>query len=361
MENKLLNAKKPRFGIGEAALASMLFIVYSFLFSLIYSFAFPKGIQENSFVMFVIQFVVEALFGVASITVALGCSVDFVKATGINKRFNYKMVVYGCLIAFVSMIGFGNLTNVFMEVLYALGYQSRGDTAITNVWQYIGYIIALCVTPAICEELLFRGTILSGLKSYGIKVAVLVSSLIFTFMHGSPDQTIHQMIVGVITGYLFFKSGNLWIGIIIHFFNNFIAVTQLFALSLAGVEATSEPYSFELVGFLINIVIAAAFAVAGYIIVKKLMQVILKENALLNKEALESTETIKVDGEEIETQIIVDGGENAASSDMAEAAKNNTFGEKKPISTFTVLLFSLSACYLAFEWIDSLLQGLGIV
>jgi len=361
MENKLLNAKKPRFGIGEAALASMLFIVYSFLFGLILSLAFPKGIQENSFVMFVIQFVVEVLFAVAAITVALGCSVNFVKATGINKRFNYKMVFYGCLIAFVSMIAFGNLTNVFMETLYALGYQSRGDIAINNVWQYIGYIIALCITPAVCEELLFRGTILSGLKSYGIKVAVIVSSLIFTFMHGSPDQTIHQMVVGVITGYLFFKSGNLWIGIIIHFFNNFIAVTQAFALSIAGIEATSEPYSFDLLNYLISILVAVAFAVAGYFVVKKLLQLMLKENALLNKEAVESTDTIKVDGEEVETQIIVDGGENAASSDIAEAAENNTFGEKKPISTITVVLFSLSACYLAFEWIGALLQGLGIV
>jgi len=230
-----------------------------------------------------------------------------------------------------------------------------------NVWQYIGYIIALSITPAVCEELLFRGTILSGLKSYGIKVAVIVSSLIFTFMHGSPDQTIHQMVVGVITGYLFFKSGNLWIGIIIHFFNNFIAVTQAFALSIAGIEATSEPYSFDLLNYLISILVAVAFAVAGYFVVKKLLQLMLKENALLNKEAVESTDTIKVDGEEVETQIIVDGGENAASSDIAEAAENNTFGEKKPISTITVVLFSLSACYLAFEWIGALLQGLGIV
>ena len=219
----------------------------------------------------------------------------------------------------------------------------------------------MAVLPAICEELLFRGTILSGLKSYGIKVAVMVSSRIFTFMHGSPDQTIHQMIVGVITGYLFFKSGNLWIGIIIHFFNNFIAVTQAFALSIFGVEVVAEAYSFEVLGFLFDVVIAAVFAVVGYFIVKKLIKEILKENAHLNKEAIESTDIIKVDGEEVETQIIVDGGENAASIDIAEASQNNDTIEKKPISTMTVVLFALSACYLAFEWIGSLLQGLGII
>ena len=78
---------------------------------------------------------------------------------------------------------------------------------------YLIYIIISCVTPAVCEEILFRGTIASGLKEKGFKIALFGSAIIFTLMHGNPEQTVHQFIIGLVVGYIFLKTGNIWLGL----------------------------------------------------------------------------------------------------------------------------------------------------
>ena len=114
MESKLLNKKKTKFSVADAALASLLFVIYNFLFVQIYLGIFPNGAPENSFAMFALQFLLEAVFLVASITVALSKKISF-SATGIKKHFNAKMVLLGLCISLVCLFGFGSITTVFLN------------------------------------------------------------------------------------------------------------------------------------------------------------------------------------------------------------------------------------------------------
>ena len=245
-----------------------------------------------------------------------------------------------------------------------LGYKSvLGSISITTFWQYLGYVIASCVAPAIFEELLFRGTILSGLKEYGIKVAVIVSAVIFTFMHGNPEQTVHQFIIGAVVGYIFFKSGNLWLGIIVHFFNNFISVTQAYVLSFF-MDTTAEVTSqIAIVDLVVDVVIAAILAYVGFEIIKWLIQKLLVEDARLNgvTEKVEEQQTILVDGQEVVAEVVVEGADNVVSSDVATASGTNFKKEKQPISASTIVCFAVAACYMLYEWIGYLLVGLGVI
>ena len=153
---------------------------------------------------------------------------------------------------------------------------------------YLAYVLVSCIAPALFEELLFRGNILSGLKQFGIKIAVVVSALIFMLMHGSPDQTVHQFIIGLIIGYLFIKSGNLWLGVIVHFFNNFIAITEVYVLQ-SMINSLSEEVEIVVttntitVGSLIfDLIYALIMAAIGYKLIKYAMSKILAEDKKIN-------------------------------------------------------------------------------
>ena len=91
-----------------------------------------------------------------------------------------------------------------------------------NVW-----LLVLCVAalPAICEELAFRGFVLSGLRSLGNnRRAIIISALFFGITHGFLQQSINAFVLGLVLGYLAVRSGSLLPGVIFHFLHNSLSV-----------------------------------------------------------------------------------------------------------------------------------------
>lgn len=362
MENNLLDSKKVKFGVSEAALASLLFVIYNFLFIEIYSFL-PNG-MKTGIVSYVASFLLEFTFALAAITVACAKKTNLVKASGMNKKISVKMVFLGFLISIVSLIGFGNVTNLFLELLYSLGYSSvLSDVVIDSFWKYLGYVIVSCITPAVCEELLFRGTILSGLKQYGPKIAIIISTVIFTIMHGNAEQTVHQFIIGIIVGYIFYKTGNLWLGVIVHFFNNFISVTGSYIISLMPSSGTEEVASTAMSGLeiLYNLLYVAVMAYLGYYFVKLLLKKLFDEDERVNGKNQENLnlQTITIDGEESVVEMAIDGETSVATSETSDEGFKQK-QSKEPLSTGSVIMFALSGVYLVFEWVATLLIGFGL-
>jgi sodium transport system permease protein len=84
------------------------------------------------------------------------------------------------------------------------------------------FLVAL--SPAICEEALFRGFILSGLRSLGQWPAIVISALLFAVAHGSIYRMLPTLFLGLLLGYAVWKTGSLLAGVVIHALNNGIAV-----------------------------------------------------------------------------------------------------------------------------------------
>jgi membrane protease YdiL (CAAX protease family) len=84
------------------------------------------------------------------------------------------------------------------------------------------YIIIVTVFAApIFEELIFRGMILDGfLKRYKPWTSVILSALIFAIAHISPLPFINAFMLGLLMGWVYWKTGSLWLTIMIHFVNN---------------------------------------------------------------------------------------------------------------------------------------------
>ena len=84
------------------------------------------------------------------------------------------------------------------------------------------FLVAL--SPAICEEALFRGFILTGLRSLGQWPAIVISALMFGVAHGSVYRMLPTLFLGILLGYAVWKTGSLLAGVLIHALNNGIAV-----------------------------------------------------------------------------------------------------------------------------------------
>ncbi|WP_185871076.1 CPBP family intramembrane glutamic endopeptidase [Blattabacterium cuenoti] len=84
----------------------------------------------------------------------------------------------------------------------------------------------------ICEEFLFRGIILNGMlknKIHPIK-AILFSSFLFGLTHMNPWQFVGGIFVGSFIGFVYFITSSIIDCILLHMFNNAIALFTMFFL-----------------------------------------------------------------------------------------------------------------------------------
>jgi len=89
----------------------------------------------------------------------------------------------------------------------------------------ISVIVVIALVPAVCEELAFRGFILSGLRHMGSKrAAILISSVFFGLTHGLLQQSLAAAMVGMVIGYIAVQTGSLLPCIIFHFTHNSLSV-----------------------------------------------------------------------------------------------------------------------------------------
>lgn len=86
-------------------------------------------------------------------------------------------------------------------------------------------LAVFALLPAICEELAFRGFILSGFSRNGrTGVAIVFSALLFGVMHMIPQQVFNAFLLGLVLGLLALRSGSIIPGVLFHFVNNAMGV-----------------------------------------------------------------------------------------------------------------------------------------
>lgn len=87
-------------------------------------------------------------------------------------------------------------------------------------------IIAIVIMAPIVEELLFRGAIEGYLlrKWKHPAGAIVFSSLVFGVVHGNWVQAPFAFVIGLALGWMYYRTGSLLPGILMHFVNNSTAV-----------------------------------------------------------------------------------------------------------------------------------------
>ena len=121
---------------------------------------------------------------------------------------------------------------------------------------FIINLIVFALTPAICEELLFRGFLQQQVaRSVSPHLAVFISALVFSFIHLQFYGFFSRMLLGVLLGYFLMFSGSLWPGIFAHFIFNASSVIVTFLSQGRGLirtEFASDDFQFPWYGILIS-------------------------------------------------------------------------------------------------------------
>lgn len=192
-----------------------------------------------------------------------------------KKRFSpftpTKPVPFGvAFLGVLAAIGLCMLANVinsyFLYFFTEMGWNvpEAPQTMVATPTSLALNLFTMAVLPALLEEMIYRGYILRTLRPYGNFFAVVVSSLLFSLMHGNLRQIPFAFIVGMVLGLLYVCTNNIWLPITVHFANNAISVLmEYFAFSLSenyqGVFYALIIYGLTAVG-----IIAAIVLIAGY-------------------------------------------------------------------------------------------------
>lgn len=107
-------------------------------------------------------------------------------------------------------------------------------------------LVLIALMPAICEELFFRGFILTSFKhnKKSYKGAIIASGILFGMMHMDFIRIIPTSILGMAFAYAVCKTNSIGVSMFMHFLNNGFAVviTHLSSKILENVESTTTTY-----------------------------------------------------------------------------------------------------------------------
>lgn len=137
-------------------------------------------------------------------------------------------------------------------------------------------IIAIVVAAPLLEELLLRGFIERGLIYHiGGTKAIVVSAVIFGVMHFNPWQALPAFIIGLALGWIYWRTHNLWLTILMHFITNGTSVvtTRLFpqySMSDSFLQDIMRDYAGDGAYVVLVSVCAALAAVLFYCLNRKL-------------------------------------------------------------------------------------------
>ena len=124
--------------------------------------------------------------------------------------------------------------------------------------------MAVAIVPAFCEELLFRGVVLSNLMPYGKANAIIVSAMLFGLMHGNLYQFLYTTAAGIIMGCVYVLTDSIWCSILLHLINNTISLLQM-----SIDDRFASEYSWIIVVAIECVIIFAGIICAFLLVTKK--------------------------------------------------------------------------------------------
>ena len=173
---------------------------------------------------------------------------QYLKGLGFNSKFKRQNILIILMIIFFSQplvaycmqlnLDFINsITDYIPKVIESMKQMeekakllTEGFLKMDNIGDLLFNLFLIAIIPAIGEEMFFRGVIQKKLKNIlrNPHIAILITSFIFSAIHMQFFGFLPRFFLGMVLGYLFYYSGNLWMPIIAHFINNALAILLMY-------------------------------------------------------------------------------------------------------------------------------------
>ncbi|MBQ8046869.1 MAG: CPBP family intramembrane metalloprotease [Prevotella sp.] len=157
------------------------------------------------------------------LTVVLFLALRWVSVSGNYIRTRpWGVLVWASLLTFGTIIPSEWLAEA-MNIDAPEDYEQLMLRIMSSRW---GYLLIGILVP-VAEEMVFRGAILRSLLSMFNRqshwVAIVLSAMIFGAVHGNLAQFVHATLLGLLLGWMYYRTESIFPGIVVHWVNNSIA------------------------------------------------------------------------------------------------------------------------------------------
>lgn len=149
------------------------------------------------------------------------------KKLNIGKVFKLKCVSREqfilSLILFISFNGIALFLDNFMNLIlsgFGLGYRMNNYVLAKDTSTLIVLILVAGIITPLCEELFYRGFLISSIERNGIRISIIYSAVCFSIMHTNPYRLSSLFIYSVFIGIIVHYTNSTLPGIVFHIFNN---------------------------------------------------------------------------------------------------------------------------------------------
>mgnify|MGYP004505054231 FL=1 len=141
-----------------------------------------------------------------------------------------------CLPVFLGVANLANLAGALINRL--TGSPTTSEMLPSGGPELLMQFLALCVMPAVAEELLFRGAFQGLMRPCGSAAAIFAPALLFGVLHLDLAQGLTAFACGVFLGWLAERSGSILPGMLLHLVNNALAFLTIYLRYYAPAEVS---------------------------------------------------------------------------------------------------------------------------
>jgi len=250
---------------------------------------------ENVFLLKIMQLINHlGMFIMPALVFAFLVTRKPVSYLKLGNRISLRCIVYVLIIVLAVMPILDVLVNLNESINFPSGIEAwmkatenqatQLTEAFLNVNTYRAFffnLFLIALIPAIGEEFIFRGSLQKILIDW-IKnphVAIFITAATFSAVHLQFYGFIPRMFLGVILGYIFFWTDNIWYPILLHFMNNAFTVVMYF-LKNRGIFDI-EPIEKRISGSVLIVIFSTVFLITFLFLIQKKQKKIISDSQQL--------------------------------------------------------------------------------
>ena len=209
----------------------------------------------------------------------------------LNKLY-FKDALLIILLAFVCQP-----IMTFFSLISQFFFENEIGNFVTGIVDspYIILLLLIAVLPAITEEITIRGVVLSGYEDKNIYLAASITGLLFGIMYLDPQQFLYAAVLGFVLALVVRITNSIFASALIHFLINGTSITLQKLLSFipestsvmeqaTEVSLRSLAVSEKIFMAIFYGLIALAFGIAAYFIIRKLAELNIRRGIISQDE-----------------------------------------------------------------------------
>lgn len=159
----------------------------------------------------------------------------------------------------LTLMWLGNLFGLAITALLGVAMNAEISNPVTELINSSNILLNLfliSIIGPIFEEIIFRKILIDRTIKYGAKVSIIISAVIFGFIHGNLNQFFYAFLIGGFFAYVYIKTGSIKYSIILHIITNIMgSIVSIFIVSSADAITQGSFTAFDLVGVAIYLII----------------------------------------------------------------------------------------------------------